>query len=130
MALLALRWFTIVAAGALIALMLYAGEPTKLWWWLLAIPFGAWIIGPAIVSYLFANRFKDISWLTYLMLAFLALSGAWSASVYYEAFFVSTSSTSALVMIFVPLYEWAELACLALLSGTAIRRINRRQLRE
>lgn len=130
MALLALRCLTILAAGALVALMLYAGEPTKLWWWILAIPFGAWIIGPAVLPYLFANRFKSIPWLSYLMLAFIALSGAWAASVYYEAFFVSKSSTAALVMIFVPLYEWAALACLALLSGAAIGRINKHQLRE
>jgi hypothetical protein len=38
----------VAAAGALIALMLHAGEPSDLWWSLLALPFGAWIIGPAV----------------------------------------------------------------------------------
>ncbi len=123
-----LRVLTLAVAAALIALMLYAGEPSRLSWWLLALPFGAWIVGPAAVPYLLA-RWVRHAWFVHGMLAFLALSSAWSATIYYQAFFVSRSSTAALVMIFVPLYQWAALACIGLLSIVIGRRLKRRHPR-
>jgi hypothetical protein len=126
MALTTLRILVIAATGALIALMLYAGEPSKLWWWLLAIPFSAWIIGPAIAPYILVKLFKTRNGFVYLMIVYLALSSLWSASVYYQAFFVSTSSTSALIMVFAPLYQWSALVCVGLLGGAVISWSNRR----
>ena len=48
MALRILMILAITVAGALFVLMLHAGEPAEAWWWLLALPFGAWIIGVAV----------------------------------------------------------------------------------
>ncbi|WP_260598317.1 hypothetical protein [Sphingomonas endolithica] len=124
---LVLRFLTIAIVGVLIALMLYAGEPAELWWWLLALPFGVWIVGPAVIPYFFARQCRTRRWFVHVMLALLTVSNAWSASIYYHAFFVSTSSTAALVMIFVPLYQWTSIVCLGVLGGVAIIWSNRRK---
>lgn len=123
MAMQVLKVLTIAVAGALTALMLYAGEPAELWWWLLAAPFGIWIIGPSLMPYVLARWIKRRRFV-YVMLAFLALSSAWSAAVYYQAF-VWVSSTAALVMIFAPLYQWIALACVGLLSIGVVKWLDR-----
>jgi hypothetical protein len=50
------------------------------------------------------------------MTGYLVISSIWSAEVYDQALFVSASSTSELVLVFMPLYQWAALVCVALLS--------------
>ena len=120
MPLTALKMLTLLVVAALIALMLYAGQPTSLFWWASALPFAAWIIGPAALPYVFAKRFRMHRWAAFAMLAFLAASSAWSGYIYYEAFFVSTSSTAALAFVFVPLWQWAALGLVALSGGSAI----------
>lgn len=121
--LMAIRMLGILAiavAIALIALMLHEGEPGAAWWWLLALPFGVWIIGPAIAPYILAHRAKK-PWFARAMLAFPCLSSAWSVTAYYQAFFVSASSSAVLVMIFVPLYQWAALLFTGLVSAGIVR---------
>lgn len=124
MAIRILGILAIVSAAALIALMLHAGEPGAAWWWLLALPFCIWIVGPAMVPYVLARRMKRL-WFDRLMLAFLCLSCACSATAYYHAFFVSASSTAGLAMIFVPLYQWAALLFVGLLGVCIARWGNR-----
>ena len=116
MLLTALRWLMLLAVAALIALMLDAGDPQRVSWWVPASLFGLWIVGPAIVPYFLAKRFQHRQWFVYAMTCYFALSCIWSAKIYYQAFFLSASSTSALVLVFVPLYQWAALGCVALLS--------------
>lgn len=100
----------------LVALMLYAGEPTKLWWWAMAIPFAAWIIGAATAPYLLAKRstYPAAQW---LLFALFLISNLWAGSVYAEAFFHSTSSTASLVLVFIPLYQWAFVIAVAAAIG-------------
>lgn len=112
-----LKAMTVTAAAALALLILHAGEPANLWWWAFAVPFAAWIIGPAVLPYGLARRFIRRDWFAWLMIVVLAASSGWSAYVYYDAFFVSASSTAGLVMIFAPLYQYAALACVAVLSA-------------
>ena len=106
----------LLAVAALIALMLDAGDPERVSWWFPASLFGLWIVGPAIVPYFLAKRFQHRQWFVYAMTCYFALSCICSATVYDQAFFVSSSSTSALFLVFVPLYQWAGLGCVALLS--------------
>ena len=127
MAIWALRILTGVVVLSLIGLLLYAGEPEETWWWLFAIPVSAWIIGPAVMPYFAARRWANRNWFVWTMLIFQVLSSGWVASVYYEAFFVSTSSTASLVLIFVPLYQWGALACAALLCLCAKLWLKRRR---
>jgi hypothetical protein len=115
----AFRIVTMVTVIALVALMLYAGSPTDLWWWAGALPLGLWVIGPAAAPYLLAAR-RSRRWFSITMLLYLAASSSLSGVAYDAAFFRSSSSTAALVMVFVPLYQWLALALLLLIClGTA-----------
>lgn len=95
-------------AGTLAALMLYVGEPQASDWWPIAIPLGFWVVGPAIAPWIIA-RLRPKPPVILSLLAFLILSSMMAATAYYDAFFTSTSSTAALVLIFVPLYQWGAL---------------------
>lgn len=129
MALTIIKYMTVLVASALAALMLYAGEPDQLWWWPFALPFGGWIIGPAVVPYLLARWLRARRGFAEAMLVFLSVSSASAASVYHHAFFVSTSSTAALAMIFVPLWQWVGLMFVAMVSGVALAWLERRRSR-
>jgi hypothetical protein len=110
----AFRSLSIIAAIALGALILHAGEPGNPRWWIGALPFALWIIGPAIAPCLIATR-KSPHWFSITMLSYLVVSSTLSGFAYREAFFESQSSTAALAMVFIPLYQWLALAILVLL---------------
>lgn len=95
----------IVVTVGLLTLMIHSGDPSSSSWWLAAIPFALWIAGPAVVPYLLARKRRNQT-VVITMLGFLTLSTLLSAVAYYQAMFVSTSSTSALVFLFIPLYQW------------------------
>lgn len=109
-----------VVAFGLIALMIHTGDPSSSSWWLAAIPFALWIVGPAIVPYLLARRRRDRV-TSIAMLGFLVISTSLSGAAYYQAIFVSVSSTAALVFLFVPLYQWTAFLVVAgvILAATA-----------
>ncbi|SEN35541.1 hypothetical protein SAMN05192583_2584 [Sphingomonas gellani] len=114
------RWFrraTILVVGLLAALMIHVGAPAALWWWATALPFALWVIGAAIAPFLFALRARDHGSVAALLVFFMGSTIA-AGVAYYHAFFVSESSTAALALIFVPLWQW----CGALLgaSGCAL----------
>lgn len=122
-----LRNLSIFVALALCALMLYAGEPNSLSWWAPALPFAAWIIGPAVAPFLIA-KCKPRPWFYVTMLLYLIVSSTISGFVYFDAFFQSKASTAALVMVFIPLYQWVALAFLLLLCfGVAVWLSQRRK---
>ncbi|MHA3841949.1 hypothetical protein ACX0GZ_12090 [Sphingomonas aestuarii] len=113
-----------VVAIALLALMIHSGDPTSSSWWLAAIPFALWIVGPAIAPYLLAWRQRDRR-VAIAMLGFLAVSTGASAVAYYDAMFVSESSTAALVFLFVPLYQWTAFLIVAAITLVAARWVKR-----
>ncbi len=49
------------------------------------------------------------------MFLYLAVSSIFSGFAYHDAFFRSKSSTAALTLVFIPLYQWLALALLLLL---------------
>lgn len=107
---------SILASIALLGLMLEVGEPDKLWWWALAIPTSAWIAGPVWLPYWAARAFDSVPFTAALGLVFL-LSTGFAASAYYGAFFTPTASTGALVLLFVPVFQWlGVLLAIALLA--------------
>jgi hypothetical protein len=118
-----LRILSALVAFVLGALVFYAGEPGHLRWWMGALPFALWVIGPAVAPSLIANH-KSGQWLSILMCLYLALSSIFSGFAYYDAFFRSKSSTAALTLAFIPLYQWLAIALLLLLC-LAIRRGRR-----
>jgi hypothetical protein len=125
-----IRWLTIATLAALIGLMVYAGTPADPEWWLRAIPFAVWIIGPTLTAYGLSRWFKHRPWFVYAMAAFLTVFAALSVAAYYDAFFVSKSSTAALAMVMVPFFQWAALVVIGIISaGVAVWR-DRRAVRE
>jgi hypothetical protein len=78
------------------------------------LPFALWVIGPAVVPCLIANH-KSQQWFSITMFLYLAVSSIFSGFAYYDAFFRSKSSTAALTLVFIPLYQWLAIALLLLL---------------
>lgn len=115
-----LRWFrraAVIVAAVLAVMMIHVGEPAALWWWGMALPFAAWVIGAAVAPYALARRSGDAAVVTALLVLFMVSNVAGLVS-YFRAFFLSESSTAALVLIFVPLWQWC--ACLLAALGCAL----------
>jgi hypothetical protein len=110
------RALSVVTALALSGLMFYVGAPGHLWWWAGALPFALWVIGPAVAPSLIAAR-KSRRWFSIAMFLFFIASTTFSGVVYYDALLLSSSSTAALVLVFIPLYQWMALAFLLLICA-------------
>ena len=79
---------------------LRTGAPTDLWWWLLEIPFFLWTVAPIGVPLLLRMR----SW---VLTGGVALMAAYGLYVYdRDMFGPGARSTSALIFICLPLYQW------------------------
>lgn len=107
----ALRILSALVAFVLGALVFYAGKPSDLQWWVGELPLALWVIGPAVAPSLLANH-QARPWLSITMFLFLAFSSSFSGFAYYDAFFRSKSSTAALILVFIPLYQWLAIALL------------------
>jgi len=83
-----------------------AGDPGELWWWLLEIPFFLWIVAPIITAYLVGRD----NWLFTIGLAAIA---AYSLDIYERDMFgPGARSTSALIFIWLPIYQWVAVLIL------------------
>lgn len=118
------RILTAAAALAMIALLLHAGQPEELSWWPAALPLALWAVGPTLAPYLLAAR-QSQRWFSATMLLYFAASSILSGAAYGDAFFRSQSSTAALVMVFVPTYQWVALALLLFFCRAAVRLTGR-----
>jgi hypothetical protein len=107
------RIFAGAAMIALVALMLFEGEPMEPSWWPGASLLALWVIGPTAAPYLLAKR-QSRRWFSIAMFLYFLASSIASGLIYHVAFFRSTSSTAALVMVIIPLYQWIALALLLL----------------
>lgn len=105
------------------ALLLYLGDPGQAVWWLGAIPFWLWLVGPTWGAYLLARR-NPVPTYVWTLAGFLLVATISSALIYYDAFFRSSSSTAALALIFIPLYCWIGLG-LTWLLALMLRRFAR-----
>ncbi len=110
----------LLVIAALTALILHVGDPNDPSWWIWAVPFWLWIVGPTGVAYLLARR-RPTATNVWPLAAFLLLSSIASAFIYHDAFFRSQSSTAALALIFIPLYCWIGLG-LTWLLAVSLRR--------
>jgi MFS family permease len=117
------RVLSVVVALVLGALVFHAGEPNHLRWWMGALPFTLWAIGPVIAPCLIAKH-GSRRWFSITMFLYFVVSSIFSGLAYYDAFFRSKSSTAALVMVFIPLYQWLGLALLLFIC-LGIRRSGR-----
>lgn len=110
-----------VAALALAALMLALGDPARPGWWPPAAGFFLWAAGPFALPAWAARRRQG--WFAATMLTALVAVIAVDA-VAYRAMLRSQSSTAALALLFVPLWEWLALAAL-LAACLIVRRVTR-----
>jgi len=117
------RALSVAVVLALGALVFYAAGPNDRGSWVGALPFALWVIGPALAPCLIA-RPKSARWFSTTMFSYFVVSSLFAGFAYRDAFFQSKSSTAALVMVFIPLYQWLALAILLLLCF-GIRRVSR-----
>jgi hypothetical protein len=116
------RALSAAVALALAVLVFYAAGPNDPQW-CTALPFALWVIGPAIAPCMIARR-KSPRWFSMTMFSYFVVSSLFAGFAYHDAFFRSKSSTAALVMVFIPLYQWLALVILVLLC-LGIRRVTR-----
>ena len=108
-----------IYAVAIGSISIRAGNPDQLWWWLLEIPFFLWIVAPVAMPLLL--RLK--SW---LLTGGVAVMAAYSIYVYdRDMFGPGARSTSALIFIFLPIYQWIGTAILIVIAAIVQRRMAR-----
>ena len=110
------RWTLLSVYGlALASIMVQAGEPTSLEWWALFIPFFAWSIAPLAVPLLLPLR----SWLIVLGTGAIAAHGWYTYEQ--QMFGPGARSTSGIVFVFLPIYQWLAVFILLTLAWAAKR---------
>ena len=87
-------------AAAIVLISMKAGEPSELRWWGLAVLFMAWEISP--IAFLCLVRKTSIV----MALGALIVSVASVAIYWNDMFGPGARSTSALIFIFLPIYQW------------------------
>lgn len=104
------RWAGVLYVLAVMVLALSAGEPGKLWWWLGALPIVAWISSPILgglwLVRLLANSMAAASYLA--LLAIIAIAGY--ALQWHTMFIGPSDAQNALILVFVPFWQWAAVA--------------------
>lgn len=114
------RWSFSRIAGALYLiavgmLCIRAGEPGDPQWWLMAVPMAAWIASPVVGGLFLGRRFRSgpARILFASLLAVIAVLGF--ALQWYTMFIGPSDAQNALVLVFVPLYQWV-----GVVSGLAL----------
>ncbi|WP_114521547.1 hypothetical protein [Altererythrobacter sp. ZODW24] len=93
-----------------IVIALKSGEPTQIWWWLGEIFFLAWIISP--IAFLCISKMAP----TFFTVGAVII-GMWGIITYWQDMFgPGARSTSALILLFLPIYQWAAVGVLALIA--------------
>lgn len=105
------RWSAALYGLAVLVLGLAAGEPSEAAWWLGAVVFLGWVASPIIGGFLIARalRNKHAFWIAFILIVLIAAVGF--ADQWYVMFVGPSDAQNALIMIFVPLYQWLAVAC-------------------
>jgi len=92
----------------LFSIKLYSGQPERLSWWPLAILFFLWGLGPILVPFLIWKN-------NYIMSIIVGIIAAYSMYIYLTSIMgPETSSTSSLIFLFLPLWQWAAVILISL----------------
>lgn len=87
-------------------IMIRAGSPDTIWWWAGAAAFLAWAAAPFAAAALLIRR-QNGRRAAVLSTVLMALAAGYSLYVYERAMFgAGARSTSGLIFIFLPLYQW------------------------
>jgi hypothetical protein len=93
-----------------------AGSPTDPIWWLADIPFSLWIVAPIAVPLLLWIRH-------WLLTGGVTAIAAYSVYIYEDSMFgPGARSTSAIIFVFMPLYQWIGAAILIVIAAAMTRR--------
>jgi len=111
------RWSVLAAYVAGVGSIVFrAGNPTESFWRLSALPFSLWMIAPIAVPLLLRIR----HWLLTGGVAAMAVYGLY---VYERDMFgPDVRSTSGLILIFLPIYQWVGTAVLIVVAAVMSRR--------
>jgi hypothetical protein len=100
------RWAGGLYVIGVLVMSLRAGEPEKLWWWLGALIFVVWISSPVLGGLwlwrLLSRQGAKVLYL--LLLAIIAIAGF--ALQWHTMFIGPSDAQNALILVFVPLYQW------------------------
>jgi hypothetical protein len=114
------QWGIVAAYAAAIEWIAFrAGNPADPWWWLWGIPLSLWIVAPIAVPLLL--RIKH--WLLTAGVAAMAVYGVYLYEV--SMFGPGVRSTSGVIFVFLPLYQWFGTALLLLVALATRRRTSR-----
>jgi hypothetical protein len=105
------------ATAALAVVVVTAGEPDRPGWWTAGILFWLWMVSPVLAASKFAGERPSTARLAILWVFLVGFVGS-SAWGYFNGLLNQTSSTSSLIVIFLPLYQWAMLIALVTLQKT------------
>jgi hypothetical protein len=87
---------------AIAIMMIRVGEPTAFIWWIGALPFLAWCVAPVGAA---------LFWSSWTVIAGTAMIAAWGLYEYNVGLFgPGARSTSGLVFVFLPIYQWIGIA--------------------
>ena len=106
----------LIYVAGIATIQIMVGQPLRLWWWLTAAPFFLWTIAPIVAPL----AWRRSGW--YLTLGVSAVAAV-SLALYWQALLGSgTSSTAALIFVFLPIYQWCAVALVAGLALLGRRR--------
>jgi hypothetical protein len=113
------RWSVIAAYVAVFEwIAVSTGDPTDLWWWLAEFPFSIWIIAPIALPLLLRLRH-------WLLTGGVTAMAAYGVYVYVDSMIgPGVRSTSGLVFIFLPFYQWLGTGILIVLAAVMSRRTS------
>jgi hypothetical protein len=96
----------IAYALAVFSIMIRAGDPNSFFWWLGMMPFFGWCLLPIGLALLYPTRFLPL-------VIIVAAIAAYSVFVYERDMFgPGVRSTSALIFIWLPVYQWGAVLAL------------------
>ena len=114
------RIVLISAAAGCLGLLSYAADLSSGQNFLWAVGFGLWVVSPFVFLLHATRRFEGNRTRDVVLLLVSLATALFAAFVYYDAFFVSMDAQSALVFIFVPLWQWVGAAAsVAAMDGWA-----------
>ncbi len=94
-------------AVALLAIMFSAGSPDEALWWVAVLPFLAWTVAPLAVT-AFVIRLQTSFGVVTMSTGLMAVAVVSGIYVYVSSMFgEGARSTSALILLFLPIYQWA-----------------------
>jgi len=112
----------LVGASTTLGFMIYAGDPSRVWWWFFFLPFAGWallpyaVVGAAARWRPFNGASRSVLCVAAALLSGISILGLHSAFVAYP------DAQSGLVLVFLPLWQLVGLSPFVVVSRYLARR--------